>query len=196
MKVQILLFDGFETLDICGPIEILARVPGYELSYYSQNGGIVESAQNMRIETQAFSKIESGGVIVLPGGRGTRTLVKEESFLHDIARLCMQAEFCLSICTGSGLFAKAGVLDGKRATSNKKAFAWAESTSEQVEWISSARWVVDGKFYTSSGVSAGMDMALGFVRDQFGMELAAEIAENIEYIWNQDCEKDFFAAEA
>ena len=80
-----------------------------------------------------------------------------------------------------------------KATSNKKAFEWAKSNSNQVTWVYHARWVNDGKFYTSSGVSAGMDMALGFVRDLYGMEKAEKIAQDIEYVWNKDSEADPFA---
>jgi transcriptional regulator GlxA family with amidase domain len=104
-----------------------------------------------------------------------------------------QSCYCLSICTGSALLAKAGLLDGKKATSNKKAFNWVTSINSNVNWINNARWVVDGKYYTSSGVSAGMDMALGFIKDCFGEQDAVEIANQIEYIWNSDCSKDIFS---
>ena len=67
------------------------------------------------------------------------------------------------------------------------------STSNKVNWIQKARWVVDGKFYTSSGVSAGMDMALGFISDQYGLASAKQIALDIEYLWNDDKDEDIFS---
>lgn len=73
-----------------------------------------------------------------------------------------------------------------------KAFDWVKSISRKVNWIKNARWVVDEKYYTSSGVSAGMDMSLGFVRDLFGKEKAQQIAADIEYIWNSNREFDVF----
>ncbi len=82
-------------------------------------------------------------------------------------------------------------MDGKRATSNKKAFHWAMSCSDKVDWIQEARWVVDGNCYTSSGVSAGIDMSLGFMADRYGRETALEIADSIEYIWNEDSNSSF-----
>lgn len=109
-----------------------------------------------------------------------------------LKHLAEESRFCLSICTGSALLAKCGVLNNIKATSNKKALEWVKQTNENVIWIDKARWVVDGKFYTSSGVSAGMDMALGFVSDQFGKDKAYEISEFIEYIWNEDKSKDTF----
>ena len=74
-----------------------------------------------------------------------------------------QAALVASVCTGSALLAKAGVLDGLRATSNKLAFAWASSQSEKVQWQQQARWVEDGKVFSSSGVSAGIDMSLAVI---------------------------------
>lgn len=90
------------------------------------------------------------------------------------------------------MLAKSGVLDKRNATSNKKAFDWVRSISQNVNWIKKARWVVDEKYYTSSGVSAGMDMSLGFISDLFGIEKAKQIAFDIEYFWNSNKECDVF----
>lgn len=108
-----------------------------------------------------------------------------ESFLKKLFDLAQDAEYVLSICTGSALLAKAGVLNGIKATSNKKAFDWVVSVSDKIQWCRQARWVRDGKIYTSAGVSAGMDMSLGFIGDLYGMEQAEQIAQDIEYIWNK-----------
>ena len=104
-----------------------------------------------------------------------------------IAAAVLAAVLCLA------LLAACGALDGRRATSNKKSFAWVKSVRGAVGWEERARWVADGKFYTSSGVSAGMDMALGFVSDRFGRSRAEGIAEQLEYVWNDDCTRDVFA---
>jgi putative intracellular protease/amidase len=194
MNINIMLFDNFETLDIFGPVEILSRETKHVLKYYSLNGGMVTSAQGLRVETENINTADDNGILVLPGGRGTRNLVNDKDFLSTLKEIGEQAIFCLSICTGSALFAKAGLLDGREATSNKKAIAWVMSTSNKVKWLKKARWVVDGKFYTSSGVSAGMDMSLGFIRDQYGLDNAEQIARDIEYIWNADKDEDMFAA--
>lgn len=193
MRIHILLFDDFETLDIFGPVEILARVEKHELVYESLEGGIVRSAQGTQIVTSRLGKAEPDSVLVIPGGRGTRTLVKDDTFLNRLSEFVQNAGYILSICTGSALLAKAGALDGLKATSNKKALEWVMSVSDRVDWIRHARWVRDGKFYTSSGVSAGMDMALGFVSDLYGVQKAEQIADDIEYIWNRDQNTDPFA---
>ena len=99
-----------------------------------------------------------------------------------------------SVCTGSGVLAAAGLLDGYRATSHKRAFAWAVSQGPRVKWVPHARWVNDGNRWTSSGVAAGMDMTLAVVGHLQGEELADQIADTIEYEWHRDPQWDPFAA--
>ena len=99
----------------------------------------------------------------------------------------------LTVCTGSALLAAAGALDGRRATSNDLAFDWVVSTGERVDWIKEARWVVDGKFRTSSGISAGIDMALDYVEDTCGPETADKASTQMEYIRNRESGYDAFA---
>ena len=188
------LFDGFETLDAFGPAEVVNAIPdGYNLKYYSLNGGPVVSSQGISVNTLSFSEIESSGVLLIPGGMGTRTLVNDENFIEQLKSISVKASYVLTVCTGSALLAKTGLLDGLKATSNKRAFDWASSNGPFVNWVKKARWVVDGKFYTSSGISAGIDMALGFVRDTEGLETANTIATIMEYTWNSDMDTDPFA---
>lgn len=193
MNINILLFNDFETLDAFGPIEVFGRVAEFTLNYYSILGGAITSSHDSEIVTLPICEADKSGVLVVPGGMGTRTLAHDEPFLSAVAPYIKGCEFCLSICTGSAILAKCGALDGRRATSNKQAFDWVKTTGAQVNWADSARWCVDGKFYTASGISAGIDMALGFVADLFGTPRAEKIACDIEYIWNSDRENDAFA---
>lgn len=194
MNVNILLFDDFETLDAFGPVEILGNVPEYKLKYYSLDGGTIVSAQGTSIITQKLDYALDGKVLVIPGGRGTRTLVNDIRFIQKLKEAAKVSSYCLSVCTGSVLLAKTGLLDNRKATSNKKALDWVVSIDSNVNWMKSARWVVDGKYYTSSGVSAGIDMTLGFIKDCFGEQKAIDIANHIEYIWNADSSKDLFVS--
>ncbi|MDY4031910.1 MAG: GNAT family N-acetyltransferase [Pyramidobacter sp.] len=191
--VNVLLFEGYETLDVFGPAEILAHIGDYRLRWFSRGGGSVINAQGLRVLTEPASAADPRGALLLPGGRGTRPLAGDREFLAMLRELADASTYCLSVCTGSALLAGCGALDGREATSNKRALAWATSCGEKVLWRDRARWTTDGKFYTSSGVSAGMDMALGFVADRFGRERAAEIARQIEYRWNDDPEDDPFS---
>ena len=98
----------------------------------------------------------------------------------------------MSVCSGSAILAKAGLLDGRRATSNKQFFDLARAQSDKVRWVEEARWVEDGPFATSSGVSAGTDMALGLIAKLYGRETAQRIADMTEYQWHSDPTRDPF----
>ena len=194
--INYILFDNFETLDAFGPVEILGQLPQiYRQRYFSLHGGLVTSRHGIPVLTEAISEIDAGGILFIPGGMGTRKLVIDDAFLKKLLSLAEAASYVLTVCTGSALLAATGFLDGKRATSNKVAFPWASSISEKVNWVYKARWVRDENIYTSSGVSAGMDMVLGFISDLYGEEKAMEIAKYIEYIPNTDMNDDPFAAE-
>ncbi len=193
MDVNILLFDNFETLDAFGPVEVFGRIEEYRLRYVSFTGGTVVSKQGIRVLTEDINDADHNGILLIPGGQGTRSLVNDVKFIEKLSDAAMESKYCLTVCTGSALLAKTGLLNNKRATSNKKAFEWVKSINTDVLWIKEARWVVDQKYYTSSGVSAGIDMALGFVSEIFGMDKVQEITEHIEYIWNSEQYNDPFA---
>lgn len=189
-----ILYNNFETLDVFGPIEVFGRVPEqFNPVFYSLAGGIVTSTQNVPVMTQPLAELKSSRYILfIPGGIGARDEENNDAFVAAIRSLAGNAEFILTVCTGSILLSRTGLLDGKRATSNKKAFAWTR-TAPGVTWIKNARWVKDGTIYTSSGVSAGIDMALGFIADTCGYALAKQVSREIEYTWNEDPCLDPFA---
>ncbi|MDR1377857.1 MAG: DJ-1/PfpI family protein [Synergistaceae bacterium] len=217
MNIDILLFENFETLDAMGPAEVFSRFPElYRISCRSLAGGVVTSSQKIGFVTASFfdsvfdsvSGSVSGGasngsvpdpaagaenVLLIPGGMGTRSLVEDVRYIAALKKLCEDALYVLTVCTGSMLLAKTGLLDGRQATTNKIAFEWASSQGKNTRWLKSARWVADGKYYTSSGVSAGIDMTLGFIADLRGKATAAEAARQMEYVWNEDKENDPFA---
>ena len=180
----------------------LHRVPDVRMRYISvagasENGGsLVKSAQGFTLKTEIVESLPPGSILLIPGGIGTRSLVMNNLFLQNLAKLVQQSQTCLTVCTGAALLAATGVLDGKPATTNKRAFEWVRGTRPQVGWRQKARWVSTEKFYTSSGVSAGMDMTLGFIADRWGLETAQEIASRCEYLWQNDPDTDPFAHSA
>ncbi len=194
VEIYCLVYHNHTALDLIGPADFLGRIPNAALHYVSPNGGRIRSGAGFVMETEACPPLPAGSVLLVPGGMGTRTLVSDNAFLQMLAARVREAKWCLSVCTGSALLAAAGCLDGHSATSNKKAFGWASSFGSGVDWKAAARWVADGKFYTSSGVAAGMDMALGFIADQYGEDLARQIANDTEYARQTDAEQDDFAA--
>ncbi|MBE0600496.1 MAG: DJ-1/PfpI family protein [Firmicutes bacterium] len=191
---SILLFDGFETLDAMGPAEIIGILPGlFRLRYCSLQGGIVTSDQGLRADTDPASTIPPGGVLLIPGGAGTRQLIRDPAAVRGVAALSDASEYTLTVCTGALLLGKTGLLDGRDATTNKLLFDSVAAANPHVRWHRKARWVQDGKYYTSSGVTAGMDMVLGFIRDTVGGGTASAAARDIEFLWNEDKDSDPFA---
>jgi len=122
--------------------------------------------------------------------------VKDAGFLEMIGALVERTQEVGTICTGTGILAATGLLDGHRATTNKISFAWPQRLGPTVEWVPSARWVEDGKFSTSAGVSAGMDMALAIIARWYGAETAENVATYTEYDWHRDPTWDPFAKRA
>jgi putative intracellular protease/amidase len=195
MNAGVLLFEDFETLDVFGPVEILGRLrEHYQINFYSSTGGLVRNSHGVSVATDSLKNINGGvDIFLIPGGYGTRPAVNDTLFIDSIRQVSKQSRYVLTVCTGTALLAKTGLLDGRKATSNKRAFNWVMSQGENVIWLKKARWVVDGKYYTSSGVSAGMDMALGFLSDLHGIEFARKTAFEIEYNWQENKEEDNFS---
>ena len=193
-RLGVILFNGFETLDVFGPVQMWGRLPDYELVMISEDGGLVRSAQGFEVRsTHSFADAPQLDILMVPGGEGTRREVDNPRMLDFLRQQDRATEWTTSVCTGSAVLAKAGILRHRKATSNKLAWVWATSQSSEVDWQAKARWVVDGKFITSSGVSAGTDMALALVKHIYGREIAERIAQGAEYTWSDDPGNDPFA---
>lgn len=192
-----LLFEGFELLDVFGPLEawgILAYGGNWRVVTTAEAAGPVASAQGTRVVADfALTACPKMDVLLVPGGVGTRREVTNEALLDWLRTRAAEAALVNSVCTGSGLLARAGLLDGRRATSNKAAFAWAEQQGPGVQWVKEARWVEDGPRVTSSGVSAGIDMTLAVIARLEGDDVAERIAVRMEYDWHRDQAWDPFA---
>ena len=193
MNVTAILFDGFETLDMFGPVEMLGASGEFETKFYSLDGGIVKSYQGVPVETNKLDMIDAPEVLLLPGGMGVYDQLENEAFISKLAELAAKAKYVLSVCNGAFLYAKAGVLDGRSATTYKARIDRAEELFPEVRWERNARWTVDGNLYVSSGVSAGSDMALGFIADVCGRDCAEKTANYAEYTWNANPANDPFA---
>lgn len=192
--VNIVVFDGFEPLDVFGPFDVFTHTDSVGVRIFSLDGpGATVSEGGARVEALGPEEIDPRGVLLIPGGSGTRALVGDGRWLSSLRRLAAQSSQVLTVCTGSALLAAAGALDGRRATSNDLAFDWVVGTGERVDWIKEARWVVDGQFRTSSGISAGIDMALDYVEDTCGPEAADKVSTQMEYIRNRESGYDPFA---
>jgi transcriptional regulator GlxA family with amidase domain len=141
-----------------------------------------------------YAQAPATDIVLVPGGIGTRGLAKNPPFLDWLRGWAATAPLVTSVCTGSGLLAAAGLLDGYGATSHKGNFAWAKAQGPKVEWVQSARWVQDGDRWTSSGVAAGMDMTLALIAHLHSDESAVALAEGVEYQWHRESSRNPFSA--
>lgn len=192
--VGIVLYPGFEVLDVYGPIEIWSYVEDFRLVLIAEQVGPVLSAQGTStLATHSFATAPALDILMVPGGNGSNAQVHNPALLDFLRATDRRTRFTTSVCSGSALLARAGILDGHRATSNKRAFYFAEQQSSAVDWVPEARWVESGKMFTSSGVSAGIDMALAVVAKIHGIDSARELAQSLEYSWHEAAEMDPFA---
>ena len=193
--IGVLLFEDFELLDVFGPLEMFGLLPDdFKIVMIAENRLPVRSKAGPVIQVDAdFSSEAKYDIIMVPGGAGTRQQVNNPVLLQWLKTATPDCELVLTVCTGSLLLAKTGLLNGIKATTNKVAYQWVSSQFQQVNWQAQARWVEDGRYFTSSGVSAGMDMSLAVIAKLLGEKKAVEIANFAEYQWHRDSTWDPFA---
>jgi transcriptional regulator GlxA family with amidase domain len=191
----VVLYPRFELLDVYGPVEMFGNLgKRLKVVMVAEKAGPVASAQGPQVVADfGFADCPPLDLIMVPGGFGTLTELKNDTLLDWLRTRAPQAEIVMSVCSGSALLAKAGLLDGHRATSNKKWFQMAVGNGPHVEWVKEARWVEDRDRVTSSGVSAGMDMSLAVIARLYGAAVAEQIADGTEYQWHRDANVDPFA---
>jgi transcriptional regulator GlxA family with amidase domain len=198
VQVGAVLFDGFELLDFYGPLEMFGLLEGgARITVVAEKAGPVRSSVGPSGMADATMASSSGfDVLLIPGGIGTRKEIANPQFLAELKRLAEASRMVATVCTGSLLLARTGLIDGRKATSNKRVFQLVKTSAPKVDWIAKARWVEDGKYFTSSGVSAGMDMTLAVIARLCGRETSLQIANRAEYQWHEDGSWDPFAAVA
>ena len=201
LTLGVILYPAFEMLDVFGPLEMFTAVGRDRMVTHmiAQRPGPVASAIGAdgpvgpRVMADfGFDDAPPLDLLLIPGGFGTIPELANEKLMAFLRKRSDAAQITMSVCSGSALLAKSGVLDGHRATSNKQFFSLATSQSDAVEWVEAARWVDDGAVVTSSGVSAGMDMALAVIARLFGDDAAQQIAIGTEYTWHRDPDIDPF----
>ena len=166
LTVAHVVFEGFTTLDMYGPVQAFAscREPdgdGGWLRYFEQFTvadavGPIPSGEGPSTQADyTYDNVPDFDILLIPGGFGTRAAVSNPALLDRIAGLSERASTTATVCTGSAVLARTGLLDGRPATSNKVAWDWVIGQGPNVNWQREARWVDDGDIITSSGVSAG-----------------------------------------
>lgn len=191
--IAAVLFDGFEMLDLYGPLQMFSmHRDAFRIVTVAQAAGPVTASGGPGTMAQEAFGDRPFDLLLVPGGQGTRAQVTNPAMLEWLATAGAKAELVTSVCTGAALLARAGLLDGRRATTNKRAFQWVVEQGPQTLWQTRARWVEDGRFFTSSGVSAGIDMSLAIIDHYLGPQAADNAARWAEYTRNSDPDNDPF----
>lgn len=180
MQIAILIFDGLTALDAIGPYEVLSRVPGAELRFVAKQAGLKRTdtgALGVHADL-ALSDLTAPDVVLVPGGAGSRALMRDPEVLEWLRSADRGSTWTTSVCTGALVLGAAGILDGKRATTH---WAFLDRLSELGAKPLAQRVVEDGKVITAAGVSAGIDMALTLASRLSGEEVAQAIQLGIEY---------------
>lgn len=180
MEIGILIYDRFTALDAVGPYEVLSRLPGAKVSFVAEQTGpvLTDTRQLTLLVETTLDRLASPDIVLVPGGPGQVALM-EDGPVHEWLRAADEAsQWTTSVCTGSLILGAAGVLAGKRATSNWQALEQLGGLGVEVV---DERVVFDGKYATSAGVTAGIDMALALAAKIAGEQVAQAIQLGIEY---------------
>lgn len=192
-QVGILLFENIEVLDFCGPFEVFSVTRLNEEKRREQpspfNVFLVAKTKAPVVTTGAMKVLPDFDlddcprmdILVVPGGWGTRQEMHNERLLKWIADRSVQVESLTSVCTGALLLGKAGLLDGKRATTHWRSLDWMQDLFPKTTVEKQLHFVEDGALFTSAGISAGIDMALKVVARHFGEAVARSTAKHMEY---------------
>jgi transcriptional regulator GlxA family with amidase domain len=177
MQIALVLYPGFTMLDIVGPFQVLAEVPGHEAAFVAAEAGPVidHTGRASILATSTFAEVTAPDVIVVPGGN---THVLEPSLTDWLRRVHPGATWTTSVCTGSLYLAAAGLLEGADATTH---WAWAARLEALGPRYTEQRVVEHGNVITAAGVSAGIDMALTLLARMHGPEIAQAVQLAIEY---------------
>ncbi|KAF8995484.1 class I glutamine amidotransferase-like protein [Cyathus striatus] len=204
----VLLFPAFQALDVFGPLDALNMLSmRYSMNLYiiaatldpvsTRPVSAVTNPMNSNfsesiVPTHTFSDPPPLDVLIVPGGLGTR-VPDFDNVIEFVRTTYPKLQHLITVCTGAGIAARAGVLDGKRATTNKQNWAQTIALGPNVDWVARARWVQDGNTWTSSGVSAGIDVIFAFIASVHGETVATDIANVMEYERHLDPNWDPFA---
>jgi putative intracellular protease/amidase len=180
MQIAIVLFDGFTVLDAVGPYQVLRGLPGAEVVFVAERPGpVADDSDNAHVSAGAvFADVPSPDIIVVPGGPGEAGQLDGGPLQQWLLAADEQTQWMTSVCTGSLVLARAGLLAGRRATSHWLAL---DELKRLGAVPAGERVVFDGKYVTAAGVSAGIDMGLALAGRIAGDAVAQAIQLGIEY---------------
>ena len=208
VNYAMVVYPAFQAIDVFGPLDALNMlslkypinlfIVGPTLDPVSTRPGMpnpfASNTSESIVPTHTFDNPpENIDVLMVPGGIGTRNNATLDQVAAFIAETFPRVDYLFSVCTGAAAAAKAGVLDGKQATTNKRSWAFVTAFGPNVEWVTHARWVEDGNIWTTSGIAAGIDGMFAFISAIYGDDVSDSIAIGNEYERELNSTNDPFA---
>jgi transcriptional regulator GlxA family with amidase domain len=180
-NVAIFIHNGVEVLDFSGPSEVFASTEGFNVYTVALTKDPITSQGFIKIiPNYSLADCPKPDIVVLPGGQ-TGPFIENKTLISWIKASAQDAEVMLSVCTGAGLLAKAGLLDGKQATTFHNYITTLQSNTPKAKILRDTRFVDNGQIITTAGVSAGIDGALHVVAKLKGLAVATQTARYMEY---------------
>ncbi len=189
-KVAFICFEDFQLLDLTGPLQVFESAwrngqAFYETQVMSEQGGLVKSSAGLAVETQKLGSLSGYDSMVIVGGQGTYQACNNHALIAYVKEAATLVRRIISICTGSFILAKAGLLDHKRATTHWSSVDKLAKAGNCIQVEEDALYVTDDNVITSAGVTAGMDLALALVEQDTSKELAMWIAKQLVVFYHR-----------
>lgn len=197
-RVGILIFPDVEVLDFCGPFEVFSTTrldesrrredqSPFEVLLVAEGTEAVRATGGLRVlPGHTLASCPRLDLLVVPGGWGTRAGLENQALINWIAARGAQVSTLTSVCTGAMLLGRAGLLDGRHATTHWRSLDWMRESYPKVTVEREQHVVEDGNVFTSAGISAGIDMALRVVARHCGEAVARATARHMEYPYPDD----------
>ncbi|EJR98056.1 DJ-1/PfpI family protein [Bacillus cereus] len=187
-SVGIFLFNEVEVLDFAGPFEVFSVTEVNEEKPFtvytvSENGEMITARNGLKVQPDySIENLPPVDILIIPGGLGAREYeIKNEIVIKWIRQQMKEVKLMTSVCTGVLLLAKAGLLEGLKATTHWASIEKFKNEFQNVEVIENVKFVDEGHIITSAGISAGINMAFHIVKNLLGVHVAEDTAKRMEY---------------
>ncbi|CAO3572285.1 unnamed protein product [Mortierella alpina] len=194
------IYDNFDLMDIMGPMRVFGESENeldLKINFIASSMKPVKSSQQVTLTPHyTLTNAPKMDLFIVPGGSAITPVTEKPSVMRQIKARVKNSTWTMTVCTGAGILAKTGLMDGFKMTTNKAAFKWVVDyvgNTSSVTWVKKARWVQDGKYVSTSGLSAGIDGALFVVSQLVNQTIAEKVASHLEYSWHKDANDDPFA---
>ncbi len=186
--LALLIFDDVEVMDFAGPFEVFSVANElnnhelFDIKITSINSTPVRAKNGLSVNPDcSINEISKADIAIIPGGDGTRPLLKHKEVINWIKKISSNAEVVASVCSGALLLAQAGLLNGLKATTHHQVLETLRDMSENIQVVDNIRFIDNGKIITSAGISAGIDMSFYIVERFYGQSTAEAAARYMEY---------------